>query len=150
MDLAPPWPSSIVRGGTDGGSHQNVTAGPFCLTDRNDVVDDAGRNIDPGSVDAVAELHGVVDLVDQQTAVAFEEIDGDHPTADRFGGRLREPVQLISHRAVAGRGAASGVRDPVRRIPIDGADRLVADDEGADIASRFAHELLNVKRTVVK
>src|ERR1019366_5527352 len=102
--------------------------------------------VDAGRVDAVAELHGVVDLGDEQLAVAaLQEVDGHHPPAHGIGGTAREAVGLGRHRTVGGVTAAGGVGYPVLRLPVDGADGLAAHHEAADVPSRLVDVLLDVK-----
>ena len=55
---------------------------------RRNVVGDASRNIDAGDVDRVLELHGGIDLADQEPVAILEQVDGKHTAARQ---RQRRP-----------------------------------------------------------
>ena len=57
--------------------------------------------------------------------------------------------KLGRDRAVAGLAAARRVGDPVLGVAVDGGDRLVADDKGANVALRLGHVFLDVEDAVV-
>src|SRR5205814_10110465 len=114
------------------------------LANAHHVIHDAARDVNTCRLDAIAKLHRVVDLADEQAVRVFEQIDRQDAATNRPGCRPRQPVNLRRHRAIARLTAASRVRDPVWRFTIDGADRLVADHEAANVAGRLAHELLHV------
>src|SRR5262245_45215441 len=102
--------------------------------DGEHIVNHEGRDIDAGRVDAVAKFHRIVDLVDEETTVrVLEEIDRDNATTDRPRGAHADRVHFRRHWAIGCLAAARGIRDPVRRVAIDRADRLIADDESTDV-----------------
>jgi hypothetical protein len=59
-------------------------------------------------------------------------------------------MEFVGDGAIAGGGTAGGIGDPVRRVAINAADRLMADHERTDVTAGLAHELLDVERAVVK
>src|SRR5207248_10492566 len=79
----------------------------------------------------------------------LEQVDRQHPAADGAGRGARESVDLRRQRAVARLAAAGGVRDPVGRLAIDRADRLIADYETADIARGLVDVLLDIEDGVL-
>ena len=75
---------------------------------------DVARDVDAGCRDGVAELHRVVDLVDEQAPLrAFEQVDSRDVRADGCDGTLAQVAQLGRHFQTLGCGAAGGVGDPV-------------------------------------
>ena len=108
------------------------------------------RDVHPGRGDAVAELHRVVDLVDQQAALGvLEEVERQHAAAHGARGLLAQPVDLRRDRAVARRAAAGRVGDPMIGPPVDRGDGLVADHEGPDVAARLVDVFLDVEDAVL-
>src|SRR5207245_7617428 len=101
--------------------------------DGDHVVEDPPGDVHAGGLDAVPELHGVVDLTHQQAVRVLQDVDGQHAATDGAGRGPRQLVDLRGDRAVAGAPAAGGVGDPVVGLPIDGADGLVADHEAANV-----------------
>src|SRR3990172_11027676 len=77
------------------------------------VVDDQTWDVHARGGNAVAELHGVVDLVDLQPLLGFKNVDGDDAAADRARRAQGEILQLVPQRAIGRLAALSGVRDPV-------------------------------------
>ncbi len=75
---------------------------PSRPADFQDVIDDACRYVHTGGVDAVAELHRVIDFINEHAIFALKEINRDDTAADRTGGRAREFVDLRRNRAIAG------------------------------------------------
>src|SRR5262245_2002485 len=87
----------------------------FCsaFSDTQHIVDDPRRDVNSGSVDAIAELHGVVDFVDEQLAFhRLKDIDRYYATTDGSGGLDAQIGQFGGDGAVAGMAAAGGVGDP--------------------------------------
>ncbi|GBD18971.1 hypothetical protein HRbin27_01472 [bacterium HR27] len=80
----------------------------------------------------------------------LQHVDRQHTAADDPCHAAAQFGQLRCDRAVGSRRAPSRVRDPVVRASINGADRLLTDDEGPDIASRLGYPLLDVDRPVVE
>ena len=113
-------------------------------------VDDAAGDVDASGLDAVAELHRVVDLADEQpVARRLEEVDREDATADGAGGAEAEIADFGRDREDRGLAAAGGVGDPVRAVADDAADGLVADDEDAEVALGLVDVLLHVEDRVL-
>jgi hypothetical protein len=108
------------------------------------VVHDPAWDVNAGGLDGVAELHRVVHLVHQQTIGRFENVDRHDAAADRARGAARQIVQLGRHGALGRAASPRGVGDPVVGGAIDRSDRLLSDDERADVSSGLAHVLLHV------
>ena len=73
-----------------------------CLSLSKQVIYHAGRNIDPGGVDAVAEFHGVIDLDDRQAIRSFKQVNGQQPPANYLCSALAQSRDLGCDGAVAG------------------------------------------------
>src|ERR1019366_9066569 len=129
---------------TSGSDREQRTAG-----DLADVVGDAPWDVDSGHVDRVLELHGRVDLADQHAIAILEQVDGEDTPADRRGRAQRQVAQRCVDRAVACRGTARGVGDPMEGFPVDRADDLVADDERPDVAPRLVDVSLQVEDRMI-
>src|SRR5437588_2359190 len=139
--------ATTVRGAVPiSGLHSNEAAG----ADRDHEVGHARRDVDTGDIDAVAELHGRVDLADQEAAGVLEQIDRKRAAADRGRRATTQGVELVRHRTVSRGGSARRVRDPVIGVAVDGADRLVADDERADVARRLLAVLLQIEDRLLR
>ena len=120
---------------------------PAFFADLERIVHAPRRDVHAGGGDAVAELHRVVDLVDQQAAVRrLQHVDGHDAAAHGLGRRHADRVELGRDRAVARLAAARRVGDPVLGVAVDGADRLVADDKGADVALRLGRCIPGCRR----
>jgi hypothetical protein len=50
------------------------------------VIGDTSGDVDAGDVDRILELHGRVDLTDEQSIAILEQIDGEHSTSHRRSG----------------------------------------------------------------
>src|SRR5579884_2170506 len=121
-----------------------------CLYAFTHIIQHRAGDIDAGRSDAVAKLHGGIDLVDEQAALAvFQHINGQDTAANRLRRSHTQFVEFGCDGAVAGGRAARRVGDPVRAVAIDGADGALADDEGADVAQGLIDILLNIMDVVL-
>ena len=96
------------------------------------------------------ELAARVDLDADQPAIRLHQINTRPARTHRPARSQGHFLDFRGDRAGNRLSAARGVGDPVWGIAIDGADRLVADDEGANVAPRLAHELLDVEGAMME
>lgn len=126
------------------------------------VVDDACWDVNSGGGDGVSELHGVVDLADEEAAArALEQIDGEDrlgvevvvaagAVGDGADGAGAEVGQVGSDGEIGSLAAARGVGDPVWALSGDGGDGSLAEHEDAEVSVGLVDVLLDVENAVLE